>query len=293
MTETDTTLATIDDVLNDGTENEVTVTDAVDAEVVSDVTEATAEAPARRTRKSKAQRGQEQQGEAREVAAPAPVEEKSSFTRAKAVKHTEKLRGAGEVAAELFVEAYNGRIWLAFGDTYSKGAEGWREYLNAELGEVRPRLPKAQRLELVGSMKSEAKMSQQAIADALGVDQKTVSNDLRELRGAAAEAGEEEGDTETVSLDGSVRTTPRTNNRKQKAFIDRVTGVVDKLDKAVGDLTDLTVEDEWTEEVSRIAGRHRADLARWVATFQGLLSQFDQAPEWEEPVEATEEAPAE
>lgn len=285
MTETQTTLDTIDAVLEDEQPTEAAVEpEVVDGEVVSDTAEeATTEAaPAKRTRKSKAERSAELQN----VPAPAPVVEKSEFTRAKATKHTEKLRGSVEVAAELFVEAYTGRIWLAL------DYETWGEYLNGEIGEVRPRLPKAKRLELVGTMKTEAKMSQSAIAEALGVDQKTVSNDLRELRAEAAESGEEAPESESVGQDGKSYTRNTGNGRKPKEFIERVTSAVDKLDKAVGDLTDLTVEDEWREEVSRVAGRHRSDLARWVATFQGLLQQFEEAPDFEESAPAEDEAPA-
>ncbi|UMB67678.1 hypothetical protein [Mycobacterium paraterrae] len=66
--------------------------------------------------------------------------------------------------------AYAGRVWLAM------GYESWAEWSVSELGGVQ--LPALQRREVVVDL-AESGMSQRAIASVVGVDQKTVSNDLR------------------------------------------------------------------------------------------------------------------
>lgn len=248
--------------------------ETVDAEVVSDEVETEAKPKRSRSRKQKA----EGEVEVREVATPEPVEEKSSFTRAKAAKFTEKLRTTVVGAAELFIEAYNGRIWLAL------DYQSWADYLNAELGELRPRLPKAQRLELVAALKTEAKMSQTAIADALGVDQKTVSNDLRELR----DSGEEVSET-SVGQDGKEYSATAERASRRRPLVERVSAVFDRLDKAFGDLTELEAEDEWEDELGAIANRHRSDVVRGLSHLRALQDSFNSAPEFEPEVEAAVE----
>jgi DNA-binding MarR family transcriptional regulator len=205
------------------------------------------------------------------VEAPAPVTEKSTFKKAQAKSLTDRIKKQVESAGELFIEAYQGRIWLAL--DYAS----WSEYLNGELGDLRPRLPKAQRLELVSSLKKEAKMSQTAIAEALGVDQKTVSNDLKELREAGAEVG-----SSSVGVDGVERSEGEGRGAsRRKSTVDRVTSVFDKLDKSFGDLTELQAEDDWDESVAAVASRHRADVARMLAQLNQLQAEFNEAPEFE------------
>lgn len=272
MTETEATVATIDEVLADGDEvqgelvetsesvDEASAesTDTQDAEVVAETT------PRRG-------RGRPRRTEAQDAPAAAAVEEKSSFTPAKAKAHTEKITKAVSNAGELFIEAYNGRIWLAY------GYESWAQYLDTELGELRPRLPKPERLELVGRMKTEAKMSQGAIATALGVDQKTVSNDLRELR----QAGQDVPDT-SVATDGRELPASRDNSNRRKPLVEKVSSVFDKLDKAFGDLTELAAEDEWDDELGKIANRHRSDVQRMLTQLNALKTAFASAPEFDE-----------
>lgn len=264
MSTTDSTtgvVAEIDDVLAEGTEPEaVEITDAVDVEVVSDEVEATPKK--RRSRKS---------GEAavQEVPAPEPVEEKSSFKRAQAKRLVDKIKTSVEDNAKLFIEAYNGRIWLALDYT------SWVDFLNGELGELRPRLPKPQRLELVASLKNEAKMSQTAIAEALGVDQKTISNDLRELR----EAGEEVSESST-GQDGKVYSSQREGTPRPKSFDKMAENAFEKLDKAIGDLTELVGTEEFEANLSRVAAKFRPDAGRAATFLNRLLDAFNSAPEW-------------
>lgn len=262
---TETAVATIDEALGD--EKHAESPGILDAEVVHDSADSDSGDLA----------------VARDVPAPQAVEEKSTFSLAKARKHTEKLKGAVELSAELFVEAYNGRIWLAYGDLY-KGPDGWGRYLDAEIGELRPRLPKAQRLELVAGMKNGAKMSQTAIAATLRMDQKTISNDLRELREAHAAGVGEEVTTETSGLDEKFYQHPRSSSSRHKKFVDRVTDAVNGVYKALGQLSELRAEDEWNAEAPRIAGRHRQDFARLVQELEALAATLDDT----EDSEATE-----
>lgn len=266
--------------------------DTVDGEVVSDTldtgtpdeteadtAEVAAEDKPKSKRTSRANKNAEKAADkaagsevaVREAPEAKPVTEKSSFTPAKARALTDRLVKSATNAVELFIEAYNGRIWLAY------GYESWQQYLDAELGELRPRLPKPQRLEITGRMKSEAKMSQTAIAAALGVDQKTVSNDLKELRG---DDGDAASDT-SVGLDGVERSSGDRSGRR-KPFVERVSAVFEKMDKAFGDLTELAVEEEWETELGAIANRHRPDVARFIGQLQGLRETFNGAPDFDE-----------
>lgn len=275
MSTTETEVAVVEaDVVDDEVEADESAGEDVDAEVVSDeveddTVEAAEAAPKRRGRPRK---NADEATAVQNVPAPAPVEEKSSFTRAKATKLVEKLKGSVEASAELFIEAYKGRIWLALDHA------SWADFLNAELGELRPRLPKAQRLELVASLKTEAKMSQTAIADALGVDQKTVSTDLRELR----EQGNEAGSQRSVGQDNKEYGGTREGVVRTKSFEKKADEAFGRLDKAIGDLTELTAENEYEEELGRIASKYRSDVGRAMAFLGALRDAFDTAPGWDE-----------
>lgn len=91
------------------------------------------------------------------------------------------LRQSLTVSCDLLVEAYERRAWAVL------GYESWRDYTDAELGEVRLRLPREQRRELVATM-TEAGMSTRAIGAALGVSDETARRD----RGATFVAPEPE-----------------------------------------------------------------------------------------------------
>lgn len=68
-------------------------------------------------------------------------------------------------------DLYRGRAWLAL------GYASWDALCDAEFEGARIRLPREERREVVGSLR-EAGLSTRAIGAALGVDQKTVVNDL-------------------------------------------------------------------------------------------------------------------
>jgi hypothetical protein len=101
------------------------------------------------------------------------------FTEAEAQAVTDRLRdAAGEWAAAVddlkvaIAEAYEGRVWLAF------GIASWSDYCNERVPELaHVRLPVEMRQAVVGYLTSEAQMSTRAIGAAIGVSEGTVRND--------------------------------------------------------------------------------------------------------------------
>lgn len=94
--------------------------------------------------------------------------------------------------------AYTGRIWLAL------GYESWQEYCDCELDGFK--LPsRAERAEVVAEL-SETGMSGEAISDALGVSNATVSRDLSALANVRPAP---EADRKVTGKDGKQYTKPR------------------------------------------------------------------------------------
>jgi transcriptional regulator with XRE-family HTH domain len=80
-------------------------------------------------------------------------------------------KSAGELMM-LIAEAYQGRVWLPL------GYASWHDYTVGEFDHAPLRLPPEER-KAVGVWLRKQGMSQRAIADAVGVAQRTVSNDLQ------------------------------------------------------------------------------------------------------------------
>jgi hypothetical protein len=186
-----------------------------------------------------------------------------------AVVTTDKLNQQVEGAAELMAEAYSKRIWLALGE------ESWDDFVGKELGEVRVRLERSVRQSLVYQLNAgPAHMSTRAIAPVLGVDQKTVSNDLRQVK---RELGVTTP-TPVVGQDGktytetSTPTVPR--QRRPKPILDRFEAAIEKADSAVGDLTALSVEDGWDDAVGDVRKAHKAALARLIDSLKGVQDRL-------------------
>jgi transposase len=99
------------------------------------------------------------------------------------------------------------------------GYSSWPAYVAAEFGDIPLRLDREHRRELVTALSGEG-MSTRAIAPVVGVDQKTVSNDLR--------ASGEESSSPVQGLDGRRYTTkkqklpvtPRTDTEQRGAEIE-------------------------------------------------------------------------
>lgn len=85
---------------------------------------------------------------------------------------TDRIKVGVEAIWELVKQAYQSRAWSVL------GYESWDDYCTREFGTSRIRLPREERQEVVSSMR-EIGMSTRAIGAAVGVDQKTISNDLR------------------------------------------------------------------------------------------------------------------
>lgn len=95
------------------------------------------------------------------------------LTEEEARSLTERIKETLAVAHELIISAYTGRAWEALEYV------SWDTYCKSEFEGARMvRLPREQRQEIVSEMRA-AGMSTRAIGSGLGVDHKTVVNDLR------------------------------------------------------------------------------------------------------------------
>lgn len=213
-----------------------------------------------------------------EVAVPAAQVEKSDLTekeaRTLAGKIKKGLNGAADLTERmnksvndsvgLMSEAYSKRIWLALGQ------ESWEDFVNAELGDVRVRLERGVRQSLAYQMAEQAHMTTRAIAPVFGVDQKTVSNDLRQVR---RELGVE-APNKTTGKDGKKYDSTHTRTRKPRPVEERFAATVDKADVLVSDLVSLSVEDGFAEAAGAIAKSHRADIARMIDSLRGVQERL-------------------
>lgn len=121
------------------------------------------------------------------------------FTAAEAREFVDHVRASVEDLKDWIVRAVKGRAWIAL------GYGSWDEMCEAEFDGAVIRLPREDRREAVASLR-EAGLSTRAIGSALGVDHKTVVNDVRST-------GENSPVPETVtSLDGRER--PATQVRR-------------------------------------------------------------------------------
>lgn len=182
-----------------------------------------------------------------------------------AADQLDRMNKTVEDSATLMAEAYSKRIWLALNEA------SWEDFVSAELGEVRVRLERGVRQSLAYRMAEEAHMSTRAIAPVFGVDQKTVSNDLRQVR---KELGVE-SPAKVVGKDGKTyEDAPPAKPRKQKPVEERFAAVIEKADKFVGDLTALSVEDGFAEAAGAIAKLHRKDIARLIDGLKGVQDRL-------------------
>lgn len=137
---------------------------------------------------------------------------------------TDRIRGGLTVAYDGLVEAFAGRADLAL------GYESWDAYCASEFTEGRMvRLDREQRREIVGSMR-EAGMSTRAIGSALGVNDRTVRNDMSSAEKSA------DAPATVTSLDGrqrpASRPTPDLDHEFWDETAERLTadGTVARLD---------------------------------------------------------------
>lgn len=197
-------------------------------------------------------------------------DETSSFTKTQARRLTAKLKGNLRASAEAIMEAYDGRIWIAL------DYPSWQDYLDSELGEYRVKLPAVERKEFVRKMSAPKKeggsaMSSRAIASALGVDQKTIVNDRKDLGLVKVESERADGKPDkVVGLDGR-ETTPRPAAPRVVVLADKFTTLVTQADNQLGELLVLTTDERWEDEAAQVAKRHRPDLARMAKTLTSII----------------------
>ncbi len=103
--------------------------------------------------------------------------ESLGFEEAQAL--TQKIRVAADDLWGLVVVAYQARAWTAM------GYRTWDVYVSKELGDLRFRLPREDRREIVQSLRDNG-LSLRAIAAVTGYDKHTVSRDLAARGGANA-----------------------------------------------------------------------------------------------------------
>lgn len=254
------------------TDTQVVDPEVVDGEVVADTAdqasgeEKSSPAKGRKSKAAAKATGKELVPAAKGEAAKAD-EPESSFTKAQARRLTGKLKGNLRASVELFMEAYDGRIWVPMG--YST----WKDYLDSELGEYRIKLPAVERKELVEKMstpKSEGGpgMSSRAIADTLGVDQKTVVNDRKGLH---VDSERVDGDAKVVGQDGVEQPARKPTPPRAVSLADKFTTLFVPVDSNLGDLLALTTDERWEDEAAEVAKRHRADITRVVNTLTQIV----------------------
>jgi hypothetical protein len=123
----------------------------------------------------------------------------AALDRNEAKQRLERVKCGVERIWDDLVVLYQGRAWLVL------GYQSWDALCDAEFGGTRIALPRQQRQEIVCDMRG-AGMSTRAIASAIGVDHKTVQNDLMKSTGENSPVVHT-----VVGLDGRARaaTVPR------------------------------------------------------------------------------------
>jgi hypothetical protein len=209
----------------------------------------------------------------KEAKAAAPLE--SDLTKAQARSLTTRVKTALNKAVdleatltELYQEAWNGRVWIALGYT------AWGQYVDGEFGEIKAKLPVSARQRVVKQLAApeppNKPLSAVAIGKALGVDNKTVGNDLRALR----EAGElPEQPSKTTGEDGKEYDSTG-GGRPKDTLVKRVDKAATKLDDAVGAVTDLLSDPDWDEKLPEFRTMLRESLGRQVTQINWLLDQM-------------------
>jgi transposase-like protein len=220
---------------------------------------------------------------------------------------TEQLRQSLTISANLLMEAYEARVWVTL------GYDSWQDYTNAELGEVRLRLPREDRREVVASM-TEAGMSARAISSALGVSKNTVTEDraqvsqsgtpdepvdaeivgdepddlgdriAREL--AASDEHYAEQATHSVGrepaavlgTDGKTYpVTPKPAVQRRRALPQAFWEATHDLTKQVEKVVRLTDDDRFPQNAEQVAATHRGDLLRAIDALQSVLNRLPSA----------------
>lgn len=155
---------------------------------------------------------------------------------------TDRIKTTVEVAWQLLTEAYTSRAWAAL------GYDSWDAYCTAEFGTSRLRLPREERMEVVGSLR-DAGLSTRAIASATGVNRKTVMEDLHVAENPQVVRTGPPDPTPITGTDGKTYTPTPTSKPRRRPW-------TDAYDRAVYDLGKVS------ERLERLAEDDRADRHR-------------------------------
>lgn len=183
---------------------------------------------------------------------------------------TERMNKSVHDTGSLLAEAYAKRAWVAL------ELPSWEDYVTSEMGDLRVRLDRAVRQSLVYQMATEAKMTTRAIAPVIGYDQKTVSNDLRQVK---RELGIESAPSKVKGLDGKeYEVTPASPRkpRKKAPVLDRFSETAQQVYELLDNLAKMTQEEEFEAMGGQVAKAHRSDFAKWIDTIKGLQKAIGQ-----------------
>jgi len=137
---------------------------------------------------------------------------------------TARIRESVAGVWDLIVEAYTSRAWT------SLGYDSWDDYTRTEFDGVRIALPREDRREVIGSLR-DAGLSTRAIASAIGVNDKTVRNDLAGAEYSAPVIGAD--GKQYAPKPAHVTTTTRTTEAtKVEHDVDLETGEITSPDSA-------------------------------------------------------------
>ena len=173
--------------------------------------------------------------------------------------NVEKLR-------ELVAEAKDSNAHVAL------GYASWTAYLQDVFGDEPLRLAGDVRQELSAELAVQG-MSNRAIGGVLGVDEKTVRNDLAGAENSAPARGRE-----IVGLDGKNYSTP-TRVVQRRALTDSAQDAGFDLRKAVERITRIREDDRFSRNKTELAVILRGQLLYTVETCTRLLDEINQSQE--------------
>lgn len=195
------------------------------------------------------------------------------LTSEQARQLTDRIKVAVEGTWQLIQDAYTSRAWAAL------GYKSWDDYCTREFGTSRLRLPREDRQEVVASLR-ESGMSTRAIGAAIGVDQKTVVNDIRATeeyssveveqfpsarRAVSFDDDQPEPETPIVGVNGKTYQRPDPKSAmaaaRQRPITDAFFDAIYDLNKAVDRIERLAGDPRMTRNLEQVA-RHRNDLLK-------------------------------
>ena len=213
------------------------------------------------------------------------------FTADEARHITDQLREHLEEDYQLIIDAYQRRAWTAL------GYHTWDDYCSAEFGDIRLKLPREERQDVVRSLRDSG-LSLRAIEAATGVSRHTVINDLRQpeqddpqvVQSAPPEpdpddevvdaeiVDEEPAPHQVTGTDGKTyKITPKPKAEpKRTPLPDLAKDVGWELRRAVEKLERIIDDDRYRANRDAIALHLRPHLNHAASTCQTILDELNQ-----------------